>query len=632
MDTLTDTQALFDEMNEEFGYALRYLKPSDTEIIGRKSKIKEIQYGLNMDDTPAVMIIGPPGSGKTRAVEELARIESSGLNEMHVITLDIGMLGSGETLKTRLSKLIPRLKQYQDDLQKGSMYTRVILFIDEAHTIISTFGNDSKQGGDILKPYLARAGDYIGMIFATTNDEYIDYFSNDIAMDRRFEKVWFEPTNDEQTLEILRQWLDNRDANNHTVNVDDKLLETIISENKKHTTDLYEPDKSLKILRKMHSISKTDDVPIDYNLLEKVFKSSRNLSLTLDLDSNKIAEYCRTRVKGQPLAMHVLEARMRRLKYFGQERDRVLWSALFVGTTGVGKTELAKSLADAMYGKSEHNFIKVEMTNFDQENSAEEFNYFLGSHLKGNSDKVILLDEIEKGHNNVQMRLLPILGEGVVTYLDVGVDKRRRTHTISLRNAIILATSNKGHKVFKTIDKNAEEILEAKQGQIDLYTDEVKFRARDLQPQIEEALDSDKFRPELLQRFDSIVPFSTLTLPTMIAIAEMQIKQMIKRFYKEGYSINMNDPINWAHGDYEDYTATDICMYVIVERINFENKDQTGARNVRRIIEGIEEEILETIDKNPDFTNFDIRTDGNCRFESKEHAESRGSILVIPKY
>lgn len=631
MESFVENQTLFNEMNKEFGMALRYLKPSDSDIIGREQEMKNIQYGLNLDDTPVVMIIGPAGSGKTRAVEEYARRESLGLRDIHVITLDIGMLGSGETLKIRLSKLIPRLKQYEEDLQKYSMYARVILFIDEAHTIISTFGENSKEGGDILKPYLARAGDYIGMIFATTNEEYIDYFSNDIAMDRRFEKVWFEEMSEDETVQILRQWLDSREKTKYTVGVDDRLLKAIIEENKKHNTDLYEPDKSLKILQRMHSVSKTDEVPIDHDLMEQVFKATRNLSLTHDLESKEITDYCKSRVKGQPLALHVLGSRMRRLKYFGQERFRVLWSALFVGTTGVGKTELAKSIAEVMYGHSEGNFIKVEMTNFDQENSAEEFSYFIGTQVKGNGDKVILLDEIEKAHNNVQMRLLPILGEGVVTYSDIGVDKRRRTHNVSVRNAIIIATSNKGHKVFTNIDKNSEEILDAKQGEIDVFTDEVKFRARDLQPQIEKALEGDKFRPELLQRFDSIVPFSTLTVPTMMEIADMQIKDMIKKFYKEGYEINMNDPVTWT-GGYKDYTASDICMYVIIERINFENKNQTGARNVRRIIESIEEDILEAIDNNPGFTNFDIMTDGNCRFESADHAESRGSIIVRPRY
>ncbi|QDR66121.1 ATP-dependent Clp protease ATP-binding subunit (plasmid) [Mammaliicoccus sciuri] len=631
MESFVENQTLFNEMNKEFGMALRYLKPSDSDIIGREQEMKNIQYGLNLDDTPVVMIIGPAGSGKTRAVEEYARRESLGLRDIHVITLDIGMLGSGETLKIRLSKLIPRLKQYEEDLQKYSMYARVILFIDEAHTIISTFGENSKEGGDILKPYLARAGDYIGMIFATTNEEYIDYFSNDIAMDRRFEKVWFEEMSEDETVQILRQWLDSREKTKYTVGVDDRLLKAIIEENKKHNTDLYEPDKSLKILQRMHSVSKTDEVPIDHDLMEQVFKATRNLSLTHDLESKEITDYCKSRVKGQPLALHVLGSRMRRLKYFGQERFRVLWSALFVGTTGVGKTELAKSIAEVMYGHSEGNFIKVEMTNFDQENSAEEFSYFIGTQVKGNGDKVILLDEIEKAHNNVQMRLLPILGEGIVTYSDIGVDKRRRTHNVSVRNAIIIATSNKGHKVFTNIDKNSEEILDAKQGEIDVFTDEVKFRARDLQPQIEKALEGDKFRPELLQRFDSIVPFSTLTVPTMMEIADMQIKDMIKKFYKKGYEINMNDPVTWT-GGYKDYTASDICMYVIIERINFENKNQTGARNVRRIIESIEEDILEAIDNNPGFTNFDIMTDGNCRFESADHAESRGSIIVRPRY
>lgn len=631
MESFVENQTLFNEMNKEFGMALRYLKPSDSDIIGREQEMKNIQYGLNLDDTPVVMIIGPAGSGKTRAVEEYARRESLGLRDIHVITLDIGMLGSGETLKIRLSKLIPRLKQYEEDLQKYSMYARVILFIDEAHTIISTFGENSKEGGDILKPYLARAGDYIGMIFATTNEEYIDYFSNDIAMDRRFEKVWFEEMSEDETVQILRQWLDSREKTKYTVGVDDRLLKAIIEENKKHNTDLYEPDKSLKILQRMHSVSKTDEVPIDHDLMEQVFKATRNLSLTHDLESKEITDYCKSRVKGQPLALHVLGSRMRRLKYFGQERFRVLWSALFVGTTGVGKTELAKSIAEVMYGHSEGNFIKVEMTNFDQENSAEEFSYFIGTQVKGNGDKVILLDEIEKAHNNVQMRLLPILGEGVVTYSDIGVDKRRRTHNVSVRNAIIIATSNKGHKVFTNIDKNSEEILAAKQGEIDVFTDEVKFRARDLQPQIEKALEGDKFRPELLQRFDSIVPFSTLTVPTMMEIADMQIKDMIKKFYKKGFEINMNDPVTWT-GGYKDYTASDICMYVIIERINFENKNQTGARNVRRIIESIEEDILEAIDNNPGFTNFDIMTDGNCRFESADHAESRGSIIVRPRY
>ena len=154
---------------------------------------------------------------------------------------------------------------------------------------------------------------------------------------------------------------------------------------------------------------------------------------------------------------------------------------------------------------------------------------------------------------------------------------------------------------------------------------------RSLKPEIQRALKRDDFRPELLQRFSSIIPFATLGERVLIDIAEKQIKDMLKYFLSKGYDIRINPAQYWGDDSYP-YTATEVAMYVAIERmINKKDAGSLGARNIRSIIsEEIEGEILDAMYEYPGVKKFNLTTDGNCVFEEGDSAQSEGQLVVTP--
>jgi len=253
------------------------------------------------------------------------------------------------------------------------------------------------------------------------------------------------------------------------------------------------------------------------------------------------------------------------------------------------------------------------------------------SHIRHNSSSVILFDEVEKAHSTVQLSLLPILDEGLVTFFDSGQDGYEQPYTVSLKNTIIFGTSNKGAAIFGKINNYAKQVAENQEQDIDKLTKDIQLMNRQLKPEIRRALERDDFRPELLQRFSSIIPFATLGERVLIDIAEKQIDDMIKYFLSKGYDIRRNPPEYWGDDKYP-YNATEIAMYVAIERmINKKDAGGLGARNIRSIIlEEIEGEILDAIYEYPGVKKFNLMTDGNCVFEDGDSAQSEGKILVTP--
>lgn len=617
----------FKELNEYFGYALEYLDISSPPITGKDEQIDQLNKYLTREDTPVAMIIGLPGAGKTATVESWGHINAEKGTDVHLITVNIGGLGEGADLKKRISTLLPKLKEYEMFLKQFNESARVVLFIDEAHHIVSTFGKGSKEGSDLLKPYLARAGKYVGVIAATTLNEYNKYIAPDGALVRRFKNMIINEVNQETTVNILKTWLKNHTKTVFTENVDETILNKIVEENRRHNTELAEPAKSIDTLESLHAYSIDENIPIDEELLNRVFKAATNVDLNVNIDVIKANKVLKSRVRGQPLVLKSMDRTLKVMEFDERRGDRPMATILSVGTSGVGKTETAKATAEG----TDKNLLIISMTNFNTPESAERFRRHLGSYIRHNRSSVILFDEVEKAHSTVQLSLLPILDEGLVTFFDKGQDDYEQPYTVSLKNTIIFGTSNKGAEIFGKINNYAKQITENKEEDIDKLTKDIQLMNRSLKPEIQRALKRDDFRPELLQRFSSIIPFATLGERVLIDIAEKQIKDMLKYFLSKGYDIRINPAQYWGDDSYP-YTATEVAMYVAIERmINKKDAGSLGARNIRSIIsEEIEGEILDAMYEYPGVKKFNLTTDGNCVFEEGDSAQSEGQLVVTP--
>ncbi|MCJ0941535.1 AAA family ATPase, partial [Mammaliicoccus sciuri] len=333
----------FEEINSFLGGALVELDQSGSEVLERETELRYLDIIMGKRDKPVAMLIGGAGTGKTALVEEYARRESFNGSMTIVFAVNIGALSAGGThkLKERFEMLLPKAKEYQDILQEKYNNAKVILFIDEVHRIISVFGQGSKEGGDILKPTLARAGKYVRVIAATTDEEYNRYIAKDSALKRRFDSIMINEVSQEITLKILRQWLTNKIGETEANQVKSDVLDRIIQTNKLMQSDLNEPAKSLEVIEMMLSVYEQSHEPMDHDLINFVFKM-KNIELDFDIDTKRITNTLRRRVRGQPLVLYTMERMIDLVAWHSKSRrssNRPRGTVLLVGTSGTGKTE-----------------------------------------------------------------------------------------------------------------------------------------------------------------------------------------------------------------------------------------------------------------------------------------------------
>lgn len=331
---------LFDEINESLGYALKPMESKDN-VIGRDKDLTNLSIIMRRRETQVALLLAPAGTGKSALVGAWKNKKEKSDNYMEVFQLEIGLLGGGETLKRRMVTLLPKMKQYKDKLREKNPNADVVLFIDEVHKIISTFGESTKIGGDLLKESLARAEEYVKVITATTPEEYNSYIAQDKPLKRRFKTVRLQEVTPKVTLEILKNWLKKHAEPGEDLpsRVSDSLLRSIIIANRTYREGEYEPAKSIDVLTSLIARSDETGRAIDYSLLSELFKVEYTIDLSFDIDPKKVLDNIKRRVLGQPLAIEMIQSTIEEIAfglYEGAKRPRS--TMIFPGTTGTGKS------------------------------------------------------------------------------------------------------------------------------------------------------------------------------------------------------------------------------------------------------------------------------------------------------
>ncbi len=487
-------------------------------VIGRNKEVKRVEQILSRRTKNNPVLIGEPGVGKTAIAEGLAQRIVEGkvpaeLANKRLMMLDMGSLVAGTKYRGEFED---RLKKVIDEIQNDG---HVILFIDELHTLIGAGGAEGAiDASNILKPALARGE--LQTIGATTLDEYQKYIESDAALERRFATVQVDEPTTDQTLQILRG-LRPKYEEHHHAKITDEALEEAVKLSDRYISDRFLPDKAIDLqdfdraatLRQQELALKDK---IDRKKQRTQQKDSHNYKLKVTGESiaQVVAEWTgvpltqlkkseserlvnlekvlHQRVIGQDEAVTVVAKAIRRARGGLKDPSRPIGSFMFLGPTGVGKTELAKALADAMFG-SEDNMIRIDMSEYMEKYSTSRLigaapgyiGYDEGGQLtekvRQHPYSVVLLDEAEKAHPDVFNLLLQVLDDGYLT------DAKGRR--VDFRNTIIIMTSNLG----------ATQLQDEK---------EVGFGAKDMSQDYNAMAAAIKqqmrlyFRPEFLNRID----------------------------------------------------------------------------------------------------------------------------------
>ena len=522
---------------EEFGYDITQAAREGKldPLVGREDEIQRVIQILGRRRKNNPMLVGDPGVGKSAIVEGIAIKIVTGdippsLADKRLISLDLGSIVAGTKYRGDFEK---RLKSIINEVAANP---DVILFIDEFHTIVGAGGaSGSLDAANMLKPALAR-GD-IQCIGATTLDEFRKIVEKDGALDRRFQKIMVEHTDIQHSISILDRLKTNYEKH-HNVIYTDEAIEACVRMSDRYITDRCLPDKAIDAMDEAGSMVRLKNPKKTGHVTAEDVASI--ISKMTGIPSGRIAEgegnklmkmraKLQGRIIGQDDAIDKVVRAIQRNRAGIKDPGKPIGTFLFFGPTGVGKTQLAKALAEYLFD-SEENMVRLDMSEY-----MEKFNVsrligappgYVGFEEGGQLSErvrrkpycVVLLDEIEKAHPDVFNVLLQVMDEGRLT------DSNGRT--VSFRNTIVIMTSNVGSR------------------ELEEYGSGVGFNTagRNVQGNRKSVLEKavrKAFPPEFINRVDEQIFFNSLTKEDIEKIIDIELKGLKNRVKEAGFELNV---------------------------------------------------------------------------------------------
>ena len=518
-------------------------------ITGRDREVERVVHILLRRTKNNPIIIGEAGVGKTAIVEGLAQNIVSqkapkDLETKKIIQLDLSSMVAGASHRGEFEE---RLRRVIKETQAAG---NVILFIDEIHTLIGAGDTEGAlDASNIIKPFLARG--QLQLIGTTTTMEYRKHFEKDKAFERRFQPVIVEEPTEEVAIEMLNV-LKAKYENFHKVVLTPEALEASVKLSKRYIGERYLPDKAVDLLdeaaaevRLEQNEGKRTENTVKQADIEKVVSSWTGIPITklTENESEKLLhleDLIHKRLIGQENAVSTVSEAVRRGRIGLSNANRPIASFIFLGPTGVGKTELAKTLASILFGKEEA-MIRLDMSEYMEKHEVAKLigappgyvGYEEGGQLteavRAKPYSIVLLDEVEKAHPDVFNILLQLLEDGRLT--------DNKGNTISFKNTIIIATSNIGSALIQQqLSQNVAE--DQKTGVQNEELDKKRFE--DLSKILVGELRK-FFRPELLNRFDGIVIFEPLAKKDMMAVAKLGVDATRKLLLAQGIDLELGE-------------------------------------------------------------------------------------------
>lgn len=559
-------------------------------------------------------LIGEAGVGKTAIIEGLAQLIQSGnvdesMKNKRIISIDIASVVAGAKYRGDFEE---RIKNIIDEVKENK---NIILFIDEIHNIIGTGSSEgAMDAGNILKPSLARAD--IQIIGATTLDEYEKKIAKDSALERRFQKIQILPPDKETTKEILKG-IKGKYEEYHKIKITDEVIDYTVNCADRYLKNRYFPDKAIDLIdeagaslkvnnknklndnRKIKLIEEKEEAFLKKDFVKlKQYKQQAKEMLNDDIGVNNsedlffreltksdiakvLSEWTgilvdnitkdettkllemeselKKKVIGQDNAIKIITKAVKRGRLGLSGDKKPIGSFLFLGTTGVGKTQLSKELTKILFD-DECAMIRLDMSEYMEKHSVAkiigappgyigfEDGGYLTKMVRRKPYSVILFDEIEKAHNDVLSILLQILDDGRLTDTSGKVT--------DFRQCIIIMTSNIGASKLENTKKlgfcSSDNKYEDEKIKKDIILKELKKQ----------------FKPELLNRIDEVIIFNSLNIENISTIGKIYIKDIEKKMLSKGITLKVEDDFLLSlakKSDFERYGARDLKRLIINE-------------------------------------------------------------------
>ncbi|MCD6576871.1 MAG: ATP-dependent Clp protease ATP-binding subunit [Anaerolineaceae bacterium] len=641
-------------------------------VIGREKEIERVIQILARRTKNNPALIGEPGVGKTAIVEGLAERIIEGdvpapLLGKRVLRLDVGSLVAGTMYRGQFEE---RLKRVIDEL----IASEAILFIDEVHMLVGAgSAGSSVDAANILKPALSRGE--LQIIGATTINEYRKSIESDAALERRFQPIVVEEPTHQEALEILRGVRGNYE-NHHRLVISDEALEAAVNLSARYIPDRFLPDKAIdlidetasrvrmykshaaktskKAITELRKKRKTLNEALEQNKLDEVENLKAEIG-ELEKDFEKIREewdrdtspvvlpddiaelvsmwtgipvmqlateessrllnmesVIREKIVGQEEAIERIAKAVRRGRAGLKDPRRPVGSFLFLGPTGVGKTELTKALACFLFG-SEDALIQLDMSEFMERHSISRLvgappGYVgyddagqLTEAIRRKPYSIIVFDEVEKAHPEAHNILLQIMEEGQLT--------DAKGHKVDFRNAIIVMTSNIGADMIKREGEFGFKLVR------DESQDE-KYAYEEMRKKLMKALKK-TFRPEFINRMDSVVVFHALNRDHIRQIATIELEKVAERLKDRQIILS----------------ATDSALDKLAEK---GYDPEMGARPLRRVIQveienQLSDGLLANKIKDGDRIWIDVDAEGGFVISSHSDEEPEQEEALVVK-
>lgn len=563
------------------------VRPPARRIVGRDLEMKRLLAAMMRPELCNVILLGEAGVGKSALVQGTSMLDSNRCYLEVDLSHMIADLTDPNQMADKLKQLFSEVQRYC-----SSQCQEVVLFIDEFHQIVQL----SDAAVEALKPLLADSGTRgIRVIAATTYVEFRKWISPNQPLVERLQRINLEQPSEEMVVEILRGMAKKYGVDHQFY--DDHLFKLIYEYTNRYIPANAQPRKSILILDSMVGWYRLEHRKINRKLLADVIFESEGVNVAFRVDATSIKQELDKYVFAQEYATGVIEQRLQICVADLNDKSKPMSSFLFTGSSGVGKTEVTKQLAQILF-QDDRSLIRFDMTEFANNDSLDRFRKELTSHVWERPYSIILFDEIEKACSPVTRLLLQVLDDGRL------VDENNRE--VSFVNSYIVLTTNAGSEIYKDIAQYAAD--DRGSGQL------MKKYEKLIRESISTTTGENKFPPELLGRIDCIVPFQPLSEKTLRKIVTKKLERLIFDVRaKHGIELNIH---------------MKVVDYLVLDNLDIDSNAGGARAAISKLESEVTTAVARYINAHPDVKHVLVATKGEGAYENKNKLVSTMRICV----